>query len=82
MKATVTVLLKPEVPDNTGRALLDTLHEQGFHEILGIKVGKHIDLEIEGTFGGNMQSRLEKMCRDLFSNPEIEDFEISIATED
>lgn len=82
MKAAVTVHLKPEVPDNPGKALIKTLNEHGYHEILDVRIGKQVVLDIEGTFGGNVQSRIEKICRDFLASNTNEDFEISISTND
>jgi phosphoribosylformylglycinamidine synthase PurS subunit len=39
------------------------------------RVGKVIELELDGT---QTEAQLHEVCRDLLSNPVIEDYELSV----
>jgi phosphoribosylformylglycinamidine synthase len=41
-------------------------------------VGKVIELEVEGADTPHFRTQLDKLCRDLLSNPVIEDYHYEI----
>ena len=44
-------------------------------EVRSVRIGKYMEIEIEGQ-DGELESRLHQLCRDLLSNPVIEDYEL------
>ena len=48
MKAVVTVTLKPSILDPQGEAVLHAVQGMGLKEVKSVRIGKHIELEIEG----------------------------------
>jgi phosphoribosylformylglycinamidine synthase len=79
MKATVLVRLKSEVLDPQGDAVKRALDKLGFGGVQGVRIGKLIEIEIEGTFtGADLKDRLAKMADDMLANPVIEDYEIHL----
>src|SRR5437588_137661 len=52
----------------------------GFEGVSGVRVGKHIELEIEAPSRDEAVARVEEMSRRLLSNPVIEDFTYRIET--
>jgi phosphoribosylformylglycinamidine synthase-like protein len=47
----------------------------GMPEVRSVRIGKYMEIEIEGE-NGELESRLHQLCRDLLSNPVIEDYEL------
>jgi len=47
----------------------------GMPEVRSVRIGKYMEIEIEGQ-NGELESRLHQLCRDLLSNPVIEDYEL------
>ena len=80
MKANVYVRLKPEVLDVQGRAVEKALATLGFDGVQGVRVGKLIEIEFSSgaTGGGDLESKLRKMCDELLANPVIEDYAVEL----
>jgi phosphoribosylformylglycinamidine synthase len=78
MKAKVTVALKPGVLDPQGAAIAQALVGLGFDEIRGARVGKTIELELEGDDPAAAEARLREMCERLLANPVIEDYAVAL----
>ncbi|MBL8679607.1 MAG: phosphoribosylformylglycinamidine synthase subunit PurS [Myxococcales bacterium] len=77
MRARVYVTLKREVLDPQGEAVRKGLGALGVDGVKDVRVGKVIDLEIDGD-EATARERIEKAARSLLANPVIEDFEVVI----
>ena len=75
MNAKVIVMPKAAVLDPQGNAVRDAMRHLGMPEVRSVRIGKYMELEIEGQ-NGELESRLHQLCRDLLSNPVIEDYEL------
>ena len=73
----VIVALKPVVNDPQGLVVRDSLHRLGFAGVRAVRVGKHIELEIEGDDEAGVRAQVEAMCEQLLRNTVIEDSRIS-----
>jgi phosphoribosylformylglycinamidine synthase len=80
MKATVIVRLKPEVLDVQGSAVQRALGKLGFEGVQSVRIGKIVELEIDGGDAKEIEARLQKMAKEMLANPVIEDFETRIST--
>ncbi|OFV87005.1 MAG: phosphoribosylformylglycinamidine synthase, purS protein, partial [Acidobacteria bacterium RBG_16_68_9] len=60
-----------------GKAVERSLHSLGYAEVHGVRLGKYIELEIEGDRVQAAQ-RLDEMCRRLLANGVIEDYRYEI----
>jgi phosphoribosylformylglycinamidine synthase len=69
--------LKREVLDPQGEAVRKALASLGVDGVQNARVGKVIDLEIEGD-ETTVREKVEKAARSLLANPVIEDFEVHI----
>ena len=78
MKATVLVRLKPEVLDPQGDAVKRALGTLGFAGVKDVRVGKLIEIELEGRDGDKLRADLGKMADELLANPVIEDYRFEI----
>jgi len=75
MKAKVIVMPKAAVLDPQGNAVRDAMRHLGMPEVRSVRIGKYMELDIDGQ-NGDFESRLHRLCRDLLSNPVIEDYEL------
>jgi phosphoribosylformylglycinamidine synthase len=75
MNAKVIVMPKAAVLDPQGNAVRDAMRHLGMPEVRSVRIGKYMEIEIEGQ-DSELESRLHQLCRDLLSNPVIEDYEL------
>ena len=78
MKARIKIMLKNGVLDPQGEAIKHALNNIGFENVTGVRQGKVIELEIDGSDKGKVLSELDKMCNKVLANTVIENFEIEI----
>ena len=75
MKAKVVVMPKAAVLDPQGAAVREAMQHLGMREVKNVRIGKYLEIELERD-GADVDARLDKLCRDLLSNPVIEDYEV------
>lgn len=76
MKARVVVMPKAAVLDPQGAAVRDAMKHLGMPEVRSVRIGKYLEIDIDGE-DVDLEQRLHGLCRDLLSNPVIEDYELS-----
>jgi phosphoribosylformylglycinamidine synthase len=74
MKVNVVVKPKEAVLDPQGAAVRDAMRHLGMPEVRSVRIGKFMEIEVDGDAPG-WESKLHGLCRDLLSNPVIEDYE-------
>jgi phosphoribosylformylglycinamidine synthase len=75
VKVKVIVMPKAAVLDPQGNAVRDAMQHLGMPEVRGVRIGKYMEIDIDGQ-NGDLETRLRGLCRDLLSNPVIEDYEL------
>ena len=75
----VDVMLKPEIHDPQGDAVLSASHRLGFGNVIGIRQGKRFELEIEGPADELALAAMQELARELLANPVIEEFTLRSA---
>lgn len=75
MKVNVIVKPKEAVLDPQGNAVRDAMRHLGMPEVRGVRIGKYMEIDIEAE-DVDFEKRLHGLCRDLLSNPVIEDYEL------
>ena len=75
MKVNVVVKPKEAVLDPQGAAVRDAMHHLGMPEVRSVRIGKYMEIDVEGE-AADLEKRLHALCRDLLSNPVIEDYEL------
>ena len=78
MIARVVVVPKPVVNDPQGVTVRQSLNALGFAEVADVRVGKYIEVRLDGTSEDEARSRVEDMCRRLLANQVIEDYRFEI----
>jgi phosphoribosylformylglycinamidine synthase PurS subunit len=74
IKVIVTVMPKPSVLDPQGAAAAQAMKHLGLEGVQGVRIGKSIEFFLESA----EEARIHEVCRDLLSNPVIEDYEVQI----
>ena len=74
MKAIVHVALKNGVLDPQGKAVADTLARMGYKEVESARIGKVIELDLEGVAKDEADARVKEMCEKLLANTVIESY--------
>ena len=70
----VDVMLKPEIHDPQGEAVLSASHRLGFGNVTGVRQGKRFEVELAGPADENALAAIEELARELLANPVIEEF--------
>lgn len=78
VKARVIVTPKTAVLDPQGAAVRDAMQHLGMPEVRSVRIGKFLEIEIEGDDAA-IEPKLHELCRDLLSNPVIEDYKLEKA---
>jgi phosphoribosylformylglycinamidine synthase subunit PurS len=77
MKATILVRPKPGILDPQGEAVQSSLRQLGF-AVDEARVGRVIDLQLDGADADAARAELERACEQLLANPLIESYEIAL----
>jgi len=72
-RVVVDVVMKPEILDPQGKAILGALGRLGIEGISDVRQGKHFELEVDDDVS---EETLHKLADTLLANPVIEDFSI------
>ncbi|MFN2542515.1 MAG: phosphoribosylformylglycinamidine synthase subunit PurS [Chthoniobacterales bacterium] len=75
MKFKVVVTPKKAVLDPQGNAVRDAMQHLGMPEVQNVRIGKYMEIEVRGE-DVDLEKRLHALCRDLLSNPVIEDYDV------
>ena len=81
IRAKVIVTPKPVVNDPQGLTVKQGLASLGFRDVTDVRVGKYIEISLEGLSEHEARQRVEEMCRQLLANHVIEDFHFEIERE-
>ena len=71
-------MLKNGVLDPQGEAIKHALNNIGFESVTGVRQGKVIELDIEGSDKNQIRSQIENMCKKMLANTVIENFDIEL----
>ena len=75
MKVHVVGTPKAAVLDPQGAAVREAMQHLGMPEVRNVRIGKYLEIEVDGD-ASEVEARLHQLCRDLLSNPVIEDYEL------
>jgi len=80
MKAKVIVTPKKTVLDPQGNAVRDAMRHLGMPEVRNVRIGKYLEIDLDGN-DVDLEKRLDGLCRDLLSNPVIEEYSVERLSE-
>ena len=78
MKATVFVTLKSGVLDPQVQAVGRTLGKLGYEGVRGVRIGKYVEMDLEGNDPAVARQEVVKMCEELIANTVIENYRVEI----
>ncbi|PYV58210.1 MAG: phosphoribosylformylglycinamidine synthase [Acidobacteria bacterium] len=78
MKALVYVSLKKSVLDPQGKTIQNALNKMGYKGLDSVRQGKYFELTLDGGLSRQeAEAQVEKMAREVLTNPVIEEFRYS-----
>ena len=75
VKIVVDVMLKPEILDPQGQAVVNALPRLGVGDVRSVRIGKRIEIEFAGEPD---LDRAREIADRLLANPVIEDFTLRV----
>lgn len=81
-RARITLLPRADVLDPQGQAVERALHSLGFDEVGELRVGRYVEMRLDGTDQAEVEARLTAMCDKLIANTVVEDYAFEVAPED
>ena len=78
MKAHVWVMLKPTVLDPQGQTIQQALASLGYSQVREVRQGKFFVLELDGLSRADAEKQMERIAKDVLTNPVIEQFRLEI----
>ena len=71
-------MLKPTVLDPQGQTIQHALASLGYAQVKDVRQGKFFVLELNGVSREDAQTQVEKIAKDVLTNPVIEQFRYEI----
>jgi phosphoribosylformylglycinamidine synthase len=69
-------MLKSEIHDPQGEAILGACHRLGFGQVVSVRQGKRFEVEIDGPADDAALEVIAALAGDLLANPVIEQFSL------
>ena len=77
--AQINVMPLKALLDPQGKAVLNSAVKTGFETLRNVRIGKHIDVEIEASSEDEASKKIDEFCSKVLVNPIIESYEFNIA---
>lgn len=77
---TVQIKVMPlkDLLDPQGKAVMGGLQNLGLHNVTDVRIGKHIDLQVEADSKENALAVADDAAKKLLANPVMEVYEITV----
>jgi phosphoribosylformylglycinamidine synthase PurS subunit len=80
-RVVVDVMLKPEILDPQGKAVLGAFGRLGFDGVASVRQGKRFEIELSGDATPETVAQIESAASTLLANPVIEDYAVHVEAE-
>ena len=77
-RAEINVMPLKALLDPQGKTITASMKNLDLNQITNVRVGKHINLEVEATSEAEAKGIVETACKKLLANPIMEYFEFDI----
>ncbi len=74
----VDVMLKPEILDPAGQAVVNALPALGLAPVSDLRIGKHVEITVDADDEDAALAEVTRMAEVLLANPVIEDFSVRL----
>jgi len=81
-RAKIYVTLKEGVLDPQGSAVNKALHALNYKEVQEVRIGKYMELLVEGKDRNKVEKQIDEMCSRLLANPVIEQYTFELVEVD
>lgn len=79
--AEIDVMPHKALLDPQGKAVTGSMTNLGLPSIGNVRIGKHIQLEVEASSEEAAREMVDKACKELLANPIMESFSYSISAQ-
>ena len=76
--AKIRVTLRPSILDPQGKAVEHAIATLGVSSVSDVRMGKYIEMLVDGGTEGEARRKTEEVCRKLLANPVMEDFSFEL----
>jgi phosphoribosylformylglycinamidine synthase len=76
--AQINVMPLKALLDPQGKAVMNSAQKTGFESITNVRIGKHIDVEIQADSKETAVSKIDELCKKILINPIIESYDFNI----
>ncbi len=73
-RAEIDIMPLPALLDPQGKAVSNTMPQMGLGEIVGVRIGKHVTMEIEADDKDTAEAKVKEACEKLLVNQIMEHF--------
>ena len=73
-RAEIDIMPLPALLDPQGKAVSNTMPQMGLGEIVGVRIGKHVTMEIEAADKATAEAKVVEACEKLLVNQIMEHF--------
>ncbi|MCS7030916.1 MAG: phosphoribosylformylglycinamidine synthase subunit PurS [Gloeomargarita sp. SKYG116] len=77
-QAEIQIMLKPSVLDPAGTAVTKALQQQHYDGVQQVRIGKFIQLTLLAPDLAQAQAQVERICREVLTNPVIETYRFTV----
>jgi phosphoribosylformylglycinamidine synthase len=78
MKAKIIITPKKAVLDPQGKTVRNALAHIGYTGIGDVRMGKYLEIELDGTDREQARKQIDEACHKILSNPVIEDYRFEL----
>lgn len=76
--AEIDVMPHKALLDPQGKAVTGSMPNLGLSSISNVRIGKHIQLEVEAVSEEEARSMVDKACKELLANPIMESYQFAV----
>jgi phosphoribosylformylglycinamidine synthase PurS subunit len=76
--ANIDVMPHKALLDPQGKAVTGSMKNLGLPEIGNVRIGKHIELEVEANSENEAREKVDKACKELLANPIMEAYSFEL----
>lgn len=76
--AQINIMPLKALLDPQGKTVLNSAKKTGFNTIKNVRIGKHIDVELDADSKDMAAEKIDELCKKILTNPIIESYEFNI----
>jgi phosphoribosylformylglycinamidine synthase subunit PurS len=77
-RVVIDVMLKPEILDPQGKAVLGALDRLGYSDVTNVRQGKRFEIDVAGAVDETTLGEIRRAAETLLANPVIEDYTVRV----